>query len=183
MVSYSNLALTCRDPFRLHTFAHTHPVTGTVFGWAPMLLVLKDEGLMSDMCSPSEPWCEARMVGPISHGQSTVSLFETNRNPSLTSKRACQESLAFIFTVAAVMYSASGIGVGYFLDTFGPAACVALACGLSVSGFFLFGMYMSPWMPRWMPGQPNAELNPIPKPTKPSPASNISNLNPQTQHL
>ena len=35
--------------------------SGTVFGWAPILLVLRDEGLFADVCDEGESnWCDAR---------------------------------------------------------------------------------------------------------------------------
>ena len=76
---------------------------GTVFGWAPMLLALKHEGLYRELCPPDgDDWCTER-----------------------------KERLGLIFSGAAVLYSASGVAVGSFLDAFGPAACVALAAASS----------------------------------------------------
>ena len=95
---------------------------GTVFGWAPMLLALKHEGLYRELCPPDgDDWCTER-----------------------------KERLGLIFSGAAVLYSASGVAVGSFLDAFGPAACVALAAASSISGFVLFGMFDATGLdPRW----------------------------------
>ena len=35
--------------------------SGTVFGWAPILLVLRDEGLFAEICEGEDSvWCDAR---------------------------------------------------------------------------------------------------------------------------
>lgn len=102
--------------------------SGTVFGWAPMLLVLRGEGLFVELCdgSEKEEWCDAQ-----------------------------KERLGLIFTVAAVIYSASGFFVGAFIDRFGPSSCILLATVLSLAGFYFFGLYTSSYMvagaPSWTP--------------------------------
>jgi hypothetical protein len=62
--------------------------SGTVFGWAPILLVLRDEGLFSNRCGPGDEWCDGQ-----------------------------KEALGMIFTFAAVVYSACGVGVGWCVPT------------------------------------------------------------------
>ena len=39
-----------------------------------------------------------------------------------------------------MIYSASGVFVGAWIDKFGPAACIVLACVTSCIGFYMFGM-------------------------------------------
>jgi LAT3 family solute carrier family 43 protein 3 len=101
--------------------------SGTVFGWAPMLLVLQREGLFSELCDESSPspsegggWCDAQ-----------------------------KEQLGLIFTWAAVVYSASGIVVGAFLDAAGPAWGVVAACATSVVGSYLFACSWA-WASGWV---------------------------------
>jgi hypothetical protein len=86
-----------------------------------MLLVLKTEGRFADLCIDGEYWCTAQ-----------------------------QERLALCFTCASMLYSLSGVAIGSFMDKFGPAWGVLLAGTFSIIGFFLFGMYDSPYMPDWV---------------------------------
>jgi hypothetical protein len=68
---------------------------GTVFGWAPILLVLRSEGLFSNRCGPEDgDWCAGQ-----------------------------KEALGMIFTMAAVVYSACGVGVGWYVR-FAPGGSV-----------------------------------------------------------
>ena len=97
--------------------------SGTVFGWAPILLILKKEGLFSELCNgeaSEDGWCDAQ-----------------------------KERLGLIFTFAAVIYSASGIFVGAFLDAAGPIWGVIAACLTSVIGFYLFACSWG-WASDWI---------------------------------
>jgi len=96
--------------------------SGTVFGWAPMLLVLRRDGLFDSTCldKGEATWCDEQ-----------------------------QQLLGSIFTFAAVFYSASGISVGAFVDIYGPSKGILLAGALSICGFYLFAMSWS-WAPIWV---------------------------------
>lgn len=96
--------------------------SGTVFGWAPILLVLQKEKLFAELCDEDggEGWCDAQ-----------------------------KERLGLIFTFAAVVYSASGIAVGSFLDAAGPAAGVVAACVSTVLGCYLFACSWD-WASDWV---------------------------------
>ncbi|CEG41326.1 Major facilitator superfamily domain, general substrate transporter [Plasmopara halstedii] len=84
-------------------------LTGLVFGWAPLLLLLKKEGQYHERCTnPSEPAC----------------VEQENR-------------LNLIFAVAAVTVNVGALPVGIFMDRTGPQATVITAAIIEVAGIIL----------------------------------------------
>ncbi|EEY57815.1 uncharacterized protein PITG_00398 [Phytophthora infestans T30-4] len=81
-------------------------LTGLVFGWAPLLLLLQEEGQYHELCvDPSESTCVAQ-----------------------------ENRLNLIFAVASVAMNAGALPVGLFLDRAGPRVTIAVAAIVEVSG-------------------------------------------------
>jgi len=95
--------------------------SGTIFGWAPMLLVLQKEGVFRSECPDGDtlvnPDCDAR-----------------------------DRQLNLIYTVGAFTSSVVGVFVGMFLDKFGPRVTVVIGACVNVAGFYFFGMIHSELM-------------------------------------
>ena len=85
-----------------------------------MLLVLRKEGLFSELCASPDEWCDAQ-----------------------------QCALGAIFTWAAMAYSCSGIVVGSYIDYMGPAYGILFAAVTSIMGFYLFAGSWG-WAPPWV---------------------------------
>ncbi|KAG7393963.1 hypothetical protein PHYPSEUDO_000140 [Phytophthora pseudosyringae] len=87
-------------------------LTGLVFGWAPLLLLLQEEGQYLELCSdPSEGSCVAQ-----------------------------ENRLNLVFAVASVAMNAGALPVGMFLDRAGPRVTIALAAVIEVSGLALLAL-------------------------------------------
>ncbi|POM80235.1 MFS transporter, LAT3 family, solute carrier family 43, member 3, partial [Phytophthora palmivora] len=87
-------------------------LTGLVFGWAPLLLMLQEEGQYHELCNdPSESTC----------------VDQENR-------------LNLIFAVASVAMNAGALPVGMFLDRAGPRVTIAVAAIIEVSGLAMLAL-------------------------------------------
>lgn len=87
-------------------------LTGLVFGWAPLLLLLQEEGQYHELCTdPSEPTCVAQ-----------------------------ENRLNLIFAVASVAMNAGALPVGMFLDRVGPRVTIAVAAVIEVSGLSMLAL-------------------------------------------
>ncbi|KAI9914504.1 hypothetical protein PsorP6_008256 [Peronosclerospora sorghi] len=87
-------------------------LTGLIFGWAPLLLLLKEEGQYHELCSdPSESPCVAQ-----------------------------ENRLNLIFAVASVAMNAGGLPIGMFLDRMGSRVTIAMAALIEVSGLSMLAL-------------------------------------------
>ncbi|ETL94676.1 hypothetical protein L917_07420 [Phytophthora nicotianae] len=87
-------------------------LTGLVFGWAPLLLLLQEEGQYHELCAdPSEPTCVAQ-----------------------------ENRLNLIFAVASVAMNAGALPVGLFLDRVGPRVTIVVAAIIEVSGLSMLAI-------------------------------------------
>ncbi|KAL4144541.1 hypothetical protein PRNP1_013670 [Phytophthora ramorum] len=87
-------------------------LTGLVFGWAPLLLLLQEEGQYHELCSdPSESTCVAQ-----------------------------ENRLNLVFAVASVAMNAGALPVGMFLDRAGPRVTIAIAAIIEVSGLTMLAL-------------------------------------------
>ncbi|RLN48774.1 hypothetical protein BBJ29_008918 [Phytophthora kernoviae] len=87
-------------------------LTGLVFGWAPLLLLLQEEGQYHELCEDSSsPTC----------------VTQENR-------------LNLIFAVASVAMNAGALPVGMLLDRVGPRVTIACAAIIEVSGLTLLAL-------------------------------------------
>ncbi|RLN93422.1 hypothetical protein BBJ28_00011765 [Nothophytophthora sp. Chile5] len=85
-------------------------LTGLIFGWAPLLLMLQAEGQYLELCDDGRP-CVAQ-----------------------------ENRLNLIFAVASVVMNAGALPVGIFLDRAGPRVATALAAVVEVSGLTLLAL-------------------------------------------
>ncbi|OWZ08812.1 putative membrane protein [Phytophthora megakarya] len=96
----------------LAVFASDLLLTGLVFGWAPLLLLLQEEGQYHELCTDrSESTC----------------VVQENR-------------LNLVFAVASVAMNAGALPVGIFLDRAGPRVTIAVAAVIEVSGLTMLGL-------------------------------------------
>ncbi|KAG1710961.1 hypothetical protein DVH05_013682 [Phytophthora capsici] len=87
-------------------------LTGLVFGWAPLLLLLQEEGQYHELCAdPNESTCVAQ-----------------------------ENRLNLIFAVASVAMNAGALPVGVFLDRAGPRVTIAVAAVIEVSGLAMLAV-------------------------------------------
>ncbi|KAG7399323.1 hypothetical protein PHYBOEH_009125 [Phytophthora boehmeriae] len=87
-------------------------LTGLVFGWAPLLLLLQEEGQYHELCEDANgPTCVAQ-----------------------------ENRLNLIFAVASVAMNAGALPVGVFLDRAGPRVTIACAAIIEVSGLTLLAL-------------------------------------------
>jgi LAT3 family solute carrier family 43 protein 3 len=87
-------------------------LTGLVFGWAPLLLLLQEEGQYHELCEdPNESTCVAQ-----------------------------ENRLNLVFAVASVAMNAGALPVGLFLDRAGPRMTIAVAAVIEVSGLTLLAL-------------------------------------------
>ncbi|EGZ15890.1 hypothetical protein PHYSODRAFT_509251 [Phytophthora sojae] len=87
-------------------------LTGLVFGWAPLLLLLQEEGQYHELCADaSEPTCVAQ-----------------------------ENRLNLVFAVASVAMNAGALPVGMFLDRAGPRVTIAVAAVIEVSGLAMLAL-------------------------------------------
>lgn len=104
----------------LTVFTSNILLTGLVFGWAPLLLMLQNEQQYSELCGDD--------IAQIHSGDSGDLGFAC----------AAQENkLNMIFVVASVIMSAVSLPIGIFLDYAGPMKAIALAAIVELSGLFL----------------------------------------------
>lgn len=87
--------------------------SGLVFGWAPMLLLLEDEGQYTERCS-------------VDGNQMDQGTCEAQEN-----------QLNFIYTMASFAVNAGALPVGVFLDYFGPTKTLMVAFGIEFVGLLL----------------------------------------------
>lgn len=87
-------------------------LTGLIFGWAPLLLLLQDEGQYHELCpNSSGPTCVAQ-----------------------------ENRLNLIFAVAAVTVNVGALPVGMFMDKTGPRATIAVAALIEVAGLSMLAV-------------------------------------------
>ncbi|KAE9305924.1 hypothetical protein PF008_g21592 [Phytophthora fragariae] len=87
-------------------------LTGLVFGWAPLLLLLQEEGQYHELCADAAaPTCVAQ-----------------------------ENRLNLVFAVASVAMNAGALPVGMFLDRAGPRVTIAFAAVVEVSGLALLAL-------------------------------------------
>jgi hypothetical protein len=99
--------------------------SGIVFGWAPMVLTLKREGLFADGCAGSSGGSESG--GGDAPGSDC---------PSQTAK------LTQIYSIGTVVYGASGVVQGALIDRFGPRFGIGWAGLSTIAGLYLFGCFV-----------------------------------------
>jgi MFS family permease len=89
-------------------------ITGVVFGWPALLLMLTSEGIYQDECAAASP-----------------------PNPEIECK---ERTLRFnlVFTCAASVSQASGLFVGFALDKFGPKRTMLVGSVLVISASLMF---------------------------------------------
>jgi len=86
-------------------------LSGLVFGWQPIQLLLMREGVYEDLCDEGVMGCPAQL-----------------------------RKLSEIFTLASFLVSLIALPAGLFLDRFGPRPTVALSGVLIIGGLVLFGI-------------------------------------------
>ncbi|XP_047494530.1 equilibrative nucleobase transporter 1-like isoform X2 [Penaeus chinensis] len=103
---------------------------GTIFGWAQLAYVLKEQGIFSHLCN------------------TTV----TSRASSEITFKGCaaqDETFALIYTVACTLYSTPGILLGYMLHHLGLAVTRISGGLMLVTGFLCLGQ-VSKEAPAWL---------------------------------
>ena len=100
--------------------------TGIVFGWAGLLLLLKDGGVYSELCPA-----------------------QTAAGPVVAICSARSVALNLIFSSGAVTAQASGVVVGSVLDCFGPRKTMMLGNALVIVGSLLFAETPGHTVDRW----------------------------------
>ncbi|GAB9468411.1 hypothetical protein Gpo141_00005727 [Globisporangium polare] len=94
-------------------------LTGLVFGWAPLLLMLQEEQQYVELCDfDSDDYAANDNNGPL------TCVAQENR-------------LNLMFAVASVTMNAGALPIGFFLDYAGPKIAVACAAVIEVSGLLL----------------------------------------------
>ena len=99
--------------------------SGIVFGWAPMVLTLKREGLFADSCGDAGGSDASGSSG----GGDGGCFAQTTK-------------LTQIYSVGTVVYGASGVIQGALIDRFGPRFGVFAAGTLTIAGLYLFGCFV-----------------------------------------
>lgn len=95
-------------------------LTGLVFGWAPLLLMLQEEQQYVELCEfDSDDYAN----DSIDNGPLTCVAQENRLN--------------LMFAVASVTMNAGALPIGFFLDYAGPKIAVACAAFIEVSGLLL----------------------------------------------
>ncbi|KAK8396454.1 hypothetical protein O3P69_005479 [Scylla paramamosain] len=114
----------------LVAMAETMLWSGTIFGWASLVHVLKVQGVYSNLCPDHAhtPAHNTTTHTPLSHNKTGVVC------------GAQDDRMALLYTVACVVYSTPGIFIGYSLHHFGLAFTRVMG-GLMVScGFILLSL-------------------------------------------
>lgn len=93
---------------------------GVVFGWAPLLVVLEDEGAYANRCNHD-----------VHNVTSPSSPTSSSSTPTVCDAQA--EALSLVYTVATIAQAACGLAVGMTLDRIGPRNTTLLG-GLSMVG-------------------------------------------------
>jgi MFS family permease len=101
--------------------------TGIVYGWAGLLLMLKDDGVYARLC-PSQDDSETVVASPL----------EASGPAAADICSARSVALNLIFSCGAVTAQASGVVVGSVLDCFGPCKTIMLGNTLVIAGSVLF---------------------------------------------
>lgn len=86
--------------------------TGILFGWAPLLLLLKEESQYAELCTP----------------------------PESVPCKAQENRLNLMFALASVVTNTAALPVGYLLDWIGPRKSVVLAAVFEVLGLVLMAV-------------------------------------------
>lgn len=86
-------------------------LTGLVFGWAPLLLLLQEEQQYVELCEDDESSCVAQ-----------------------------ENKLNLMFAVASVAMNAGALPIGVFLDYLGPRVATAAAALVEISGIVLLAL-------------------------------------------
>lgn len=98
-------------------------LTGLVFGWAPLLLMLQEEQQYVELCDfDSDDYANDSI--------------DSNNDGPLTCV-AQENRLNLMFAVASVTMNAGALPIGFFLDYAGPKVAVVCAAIVEVSGLLL----------------------------------------------
>lgn len=97
-------------------------LTGLVFGWAPLLLMLQQEQQYVELCGFDSADYDAT---------------ESNDAAAPLTCVAQENRLNLMFAVASVTMNAGALPIGFFLDRAGPKLAVAAAALVEVSGLLL----------------------------------------------
>lgn len=95
-------------------------LTGLVFGWAPLLLMLQDEQQYVELC-----------------GFDSADYDANDGNDAPLTCVAQENRLNLMFAVASVTMNAGALPIGFFLDYAGPKIAVVVAAAIEVSGLLL----------------------------------------------
>uniref|UniRef100_K3WGI8 Major facilitator superfamily (MFS) profile domain-containing protein n=1 Tax=Globisporangium ultimum (strain ATCC 200006 / CBS 805.95 / DAOM BR144) TaxID=431595 RepID=K3WGI8_GLOUD len=95
-------------------------LTGLVFGWAPLLLMLQDEQQYVELCDFDSAEFEDDSVAHTCVAQ--------------------ENKLNLMFAVASVTMNAGALPIGFFLDYAGPKIVITAAAVIEVSGLVLLAM-------------------------------------------
>lgn len=94
-------------------------LTGLVFGWAPLLLLLKSEGQYLELCD----------------------FEEDDSDDTINAGCVAQENrLNLMFALASVAMNAGALPIGVCLDRFGPRLTVAGAAAVEIGGLVLLAL-------------------------------------------
>ncbi|XP_042218916.1 solute carrier family 43 member 3-like isoform X2 [Homarus americanus] len=111
--------------------------SGTIFGWASLVHVLKSRGVYTDLCDFLTP-------------NATHTLADAH-DLGVRGCVAQDEKFAMVYTVACVLYSTPGVLVGYSLHHLGLAFTRVLA-GFLISGGFLLLSFTTAASPDYLWG-------------------------------
>ncbi|XP_068238801.1 equilibrative nucleobase transporter 1-like [Palaemon carinicauda] len=118
-------------------FLETALWSGTIFGWASLVHILKTQGVFSHLCRDDfqEGWNETLAIS-LSSDEEAFTI------PSAIARgcRAQDERFALIGTVAMVLYSTPGILIGYGLHHLGQAFTRITSSVLISLGFVLLSL-------------------------------------------
>lgn len=104
----------------LTVFASDLLLTGLVFGWAPLLLMLQDEQQYGELCTD-----DAALIDSDDTSNTGFACVEQ------------ENQLNLMFAVASVTMNAASLPIGIFLDYAGPMKAITLAAIVELTGLFL----------------------------------------------
>ncbi|XP_047478614.1 equilibrative nucleobase transporter 1-like isoform X2 [Penaeus chinensis] len=111
--------------------------SGTVFGWASLVHVLKTMGVYSHLCKESLHQVYSLSNNATQEVDGAMLLLTDSTQLACSSQ---DQQFALIYTVACVLYSIPGILLGYCLHHFGLAVTRVLGGLLISSGFILLAL-------------------------------------------
>ncbi|XP_042880670.1 solute carrier family 43 member 3-like isoform X2 [Penaeus japonicus] len=111
--------------------------SGTVFGWASLVHVLKTKGVYGNLCKESLHQVYSLSANATREGDDAVLMLTDSTKVACSSQ---DQQYALIYTIACVLYSSPGILIGYCLHHFGLAVTRILGGLLVFSGFVLLAL-------------------------------------------